>query len=211
MTSKNVHANKPHDATIEIVTAWTIRMLLLVAAAFVVIGGAAARAQIAEAYGTVAVDPLTNVELPPDPFPPNSQHFPSYTPVGFTIGGTLNFLNFAPVAVGVDASETVASGANLWLAGLRITVKLPALRIKPYFKLAVGEAHLHVPQSYSTSLPATLPVDTYIYNAALGVDYRLTHFVDVRLLEVGDGRTLGAGANNPTNLLTLNSGIVVHF
>lgn len=185
-----------------------MRMLLFIVAVFVVLGGAAAPAQIVEAYGTVAVDPLTNVKLPPDS---SGQHFSSYTPVGFTIGGTLNFLNFAPVAVGLDASETVARGANLWLAGLRITVKPPVLRIKPYFKLAVGEAHLHVPQSYSTSVPATVPTFYYIYNAALGVDYRLTHFVDLRLLEVGDGRTLGDGANNPTNLLMINSGIVVHF
>jgi hypothetical protein len=184
-----------------------MRHLLFITAIFLAAGGAVAGAQIAEAYGTVAVDPLRSVELTPY----SSSQFSSYTPVGFTFGGTLNFFNFARIAAGLDASDTAANGANLWLAGVRIMVKPPVLRIKPYFKLAVGEAHLHVPQSYSSSLPATLPIDYYIYNAALGVDYRLTRFVDVRGLEVGDGRTLGGGATNPTNLLTINSGIVVHF
>jgi hypothetical protein len=184
-----------------------MRQLLCIATILLVFGGALASGQIVEAYGTIAVDPLTSVELTPYA----SNQYSSYTPVGFTFGGTLNFINFAPVAVGLDASETVANGANFWLAGLRITAKPPVLRFKPYFKLSVGEAHLHVPQSYSSTLPATLPIDYYIYNAAIGVDYRLTRFVDFRLLEVGDGRTLGGGSTNPTNLLTINSGIVAHF
>jgi hypothetical protein len=99
----------------------------------------------------------------------------------------------------------------MWLAGLRIQAKPPHLRFKPYFQISVGEAFLHVPQTFSSTLPNPVPVDYYLYNAALGVDYRLTHHVDFRAIEIGDGRTLGGGSSNPTSFLTINSGIVVHF
>lgn len=180
------------------------RLLLLIVLAF--FATLTARAQVVEAYGTLAIDPLSNVEL----LPYTSQQFSSYTPAGFTFGGTLNFINFSRIAAGLDVSETVASGARIWLAGFRIMVKPPVLRIKPSFKLAVGRANLHVPNHYGGFIPNPAPVDAYIYNAALAVDYRLARFVDARI-EVGDGRTLGAGSTNPTNLLTVNAGIVAHF
>jgi hypothetical protein len=180
-----------------------LRLLLL---AILFLATLTARAQVVEAYGTLAIDPLSNVEL----LPYTSQQFSSYTPVGFTIGGTINFIDFARIAAGFDASETVASGANIWLAGFRIMAKPPVIRIKPSFKLAVGRANLHVPNTYGGFIPSPAPVDTYIYNAALAVDYRLARHVDARI-EVGDGRTLGEGATNPTNLLTLNIGFVVHY
>jgi hypothetical protein len=179
------------------------RLLLLAFAFFATL---TARAQVVEAYGTLAIDPLSNVEL----LPYTSQQFSSYTPAGFTIGGTLNFIDFARIAAGFDASDTIASGANVWLAGFRIMVKPPLIRIKPSFKLAVGRANLHVPNSYGGFIPNPAPVDAYIYNAALAADYRLARFIDARI-EVGDGRTLGAGSTNPTNLLTVNLGFVAHY
>ena len=164
-------------------------------------------AQVLEAYGTLAIDHLSSVELTPY----SSTQFSTYTPVGATFGGTINFIPLHILTVGIDVRDTAANGANIWLAGLQIKAKPPRLRFKPYFKLSVGEARLHVPQSYSSMLPSTLPIDYYLYNAALGVDYRLTHFIDFRALEIGDGRTLGGGATNPTSFLTINTGFVVHI
>jgi hypothetical protein len=163
-------------------------------------------AQLAEAYGTLAIN-HENVQLRPYTEAASS----AYTPVGGTFGGTFNFVPLKLLTIGIDGRETVASGANFWLAGIQIKVKPPVLPIKPFFRISVGEEHLHVPQSYSTTIPNPAPIDYYIYNAALGVDYRLRHFVDLRLVEIGDGRTLGGGSTNPTSLLTVSTGIVVHF
>jgi hypothetical protein len=166
-----------------------------------------ARAQIAEVYGTLAIDHPYDVTTP---YGDDSDQS-SYTAVGGTFGGTINFLPLHILTVGIDARDTAAKGANIWLAGIRIQAKPPHLHFKPYFQLSVGEAHLHVPQTYDSSVPSPVPVDYYLYNAALGIDYRLTHFADFRVIEIGDGRTLGGGSANPTSFLTINSGIVVHF
>ena len=166
-----------------------------------------AGAQIAEAYGTLSIDHLSSVELTPYA----SDQFSTYTAFGGTFGGTLNFLPLRLLTVGIDARDTAANGANIWLAGLQIMAKPPRIRFKPYFKLSVGEAHLHIPQSFAASLPSPLPVDYYLYNAALGIDYRLMPHLDFRTLEIGDGRTLGGGSTNPTAFLTINRGIVPHF
>lgn len=166
-----------------------------------------AHAQIAEAYATLAIDHPYDVTTP---YGDRSQQS-SYTAFGGTFGGTINFLPLHILTVGIDGRDTAANGANIWLAGLRIQAKPHHLHFKPYFQLSVGEAHLHVPQTYDTSIPNPIPVDYYLYNAALGVDYRLTSFADFRVLEIGDGRTLGGGSTNPTSFLTINSGIVVHF
>jgi len=182
-----------------------VRKPLLLALLFVCFP-VAGHAQIAEAYATLAIDHLSSVTTP---YATNEST--SYTPVGATIGGTINFLPFRLVTVGIDARATLNNGANMWLAGLRIQAKPPHLRLKPYFQISVGEAFLHVPQTYNSTLPNPLPVDYYFYNAALGLDYRLNHHLDFRVIEIGDGRTLGGGASNPTSFLTINSGIVVHF
>jgi hypothetical protein len=166
-----------------------------------------AHAQIAEAYATLAIDHPYNVTTP---YGDRSEQS-SYTAVGGTFGGTINFLNLHVLTVGIDARDTAAKAANIWLAGFRVQAKPPHFHFKPYFQLSVGEAHLHVPQNYDSSLPNPIPVDYYLYNASLGVDYRLTSFADFRVLEIGDGRTLGGGSTNPTSFLTINTGIVVHF
>jgi hypothetical protein len=163
-------------------------------------------AQIAEAYGSLAIND-EYIQLRPY----TESGYSTYNPVGFTIGGTFNFVSLKVLTVGIDGRETVASGAHYWLGGVQIKVKPPVLPIKPFFRISVGEEYLHVPQSYSASIPNPAPVDYYIYNAALGVDYRWKHFVDIRLVEVGDGRTLGAGSSNPSSLLSVNTGLVVHF
>ena len=165
-----------------------------------------AHAQYAELYGTVAINHLSSVEL----LPYSSSQFSTYTPVGGTIGGTFNFINFHVVNVGIDGRYTAASGANIFLGGFQVAAKSPVLPIKPYFRLSVGRANLHVPQSASSSIPNPVAVDYYLYNAALGVDYKLTRFLDIRAIEIGDGRTLGGGSSNPTSFLTINTGIVLH-
>ncbi len=165
-----------------------------------------ADAQWVEAYGTASFNHLSSVEL----LPYSSSQFSTYNPAGITVGGTVNFINFHVVTVGIDARDTAAGGANFWLGGLQIKAKPPVLPIKPYFRLSVGEAHLHVPQTTSSSIPNPVSVDYYLYNAALGVDYRLNRFLDIRAIEIGDGRTLGGGASNPTSFLTINTGIVLH-
>jgi hypothetical protein len=170
---------------------------------------AAVNAQWVAAYGNLAITPVHNSEL----YPYNSQLYTSFTPVGVNVGATLNFINFAPFAAGLDASETYATTADFWLAGFRIMAKPHVLRVKPSFKLAVGKAHLH-PSGTSYTGPGTgnqaIDYQVYIYNAALAIDYKITRFIDARV-EVGDGRTLGAGSANPTNLLTINTGLVAHF
>ena len=179
---------------------------LLVSVLLALLGSlsAVARAQRVEAYGTASIDPLHVRTSYSD------TQIIDYTPIGFTFGGTFNFISLHILDVGLDARDTAANGANIWLAGFRVAAKPPIIRIKPYFKLAVGEARLKVPQTSNPSEPNPVTTDYYLYNAALGVDYKLNHFLDVRLIEIGDGRTLGGGSTNPTSFLTINFGIVLH-
>jgi hypothetical protein len=179
---------------------------LLVSLLVVLLGSfsSVARAQLLEGYGTVSIDPL-HVRTSY-----SETQIIDYTPIGFTFGGTFNFIPTHLIDVGLDVRDTAAKGANIWLAGFRVAVKPPVIKIKPYFKLAVGEARLKVPQTTNSSEPNPVSTDYYLYNAALGVDYKLNHFLDVRLIEIGDGRTLGGGSTNPTSFLTINFGIVLH-
>jgi hypothetical protein len=160
-------------------------------------------AQVFEAYGTAAIVHIANT-------PNESALVPSYnnyTAAGFTLGGTVNFLPLKVLTVGVDFRDTLCS-QNTWLAGIQIKAKPPALRFKPYFKLAVGRTNLN---SSRTAFGLDSGDGFYLYNAALGLDYKWKRLIDLRLLEIGDGRTLGAGSANPTNILTINTGVVVHL
>jgi len=161
---------------------------------------APARAQIAEFYGTVGVDHIANH---PDFF--NSADLTSFTSAGATLGGTINFVPLHVVTVGLDFRETFCS-QRTWLVGFQVMAKPPRIRFKPYFKISAGENHINIPNQYSQHFDQ----GDYIYNAALGVDYRLAPFIDLRLFEIGDGRTLGGGSSNPENILTINAGIVFH-
>jgi hypothetical protein len=163
-----------------------------------------AHAQVVELYGTLGVDRIANNR---DFF--DSSQLTNYTSAGATLGGTINFLPLHVLNVGFDFRDTI-SAQNTWLAGLQIKAKPPLLRFHPYFKVSVGETHINITNPYN-STGAKFDNGSYIYNAALGVDYRFKPFIDLRLIEIGDGRTLGAGSTNPENILTINAGIVFHI
>jgi hypothetical protein len=104
-------------------------------------------------------------------------------------------------------ADGVHLNQNTWLAGFEVKAKPPVIRYKHFFELAVGRTNLN------SSAPALRDSGAgfYLYNAALSVDYKWKRLIDLRLLEVGDGRTLGAGGSNPTNILTVNAGMVLHL
>jgi hypothetical protein len=163
----------------------------------------AAHAQIVELYATAGVDRIANNRS----FFDTSQ-LTNYTSAGVTLGGTINFLPLHVINVGFDFRDTICS-QNTWLVGLQIKAKPPFLRFHPYFKVSAGQTHINIPNPYNNG--SKFDNGSYIYNAALGIDYHFAPFIDLRLIEIGDGRTLGAGSTNPENILTINAGIVFHI
>lgn len=173
----------------------TLLLVVLCLATF-----APAHAQIAEVYGTIAVDHIANH---PSFF--NDADLTNYTSAGATIGGTLNFIPLHVLSVGLDFRETLCS-QRTWLVGFQVMAKPPAIRFKPYIRVSAGENHIVIPNQYNSHFDD----GSYIYNAAAGVDYRFGPFVDLRLMEISAGRTLGAGSSNPESMINFNAGIVFH-
>jgi hypothetical protein len=159
-----------------------------------------AHAQIAEVYGTVAVDHIANH---PNFF--NDEVHTNYTSAGATLGGTLNFIPLHVLSVGLDYRQTLCS-QRTWLVGFQFMAKPPRLPFKPYIRISAGENHIYTSNQYNSHFDE----GSYIYNAAAGVDYRFRPFLDLRLFEIGAGRTLGAGSSNPESMLNFNAGIVFH-
>jgi hypothetical protein len=181
-----------------------ILILLVVSTFCAAFGGSpVASAQIVDVYGTIAVLRISDTPV----FVVSATQDESFTAVGVSLGATVNFIHSRFLNVGIDARDTICN-QNTWLAGFEVKAKPPVLRYKPYFKLAVGRTNLN---STAPAFGLDSGDGFYLYNAALGVDYKWKRLIDLRLLEIGDGRTLGAGASNPTNILTINAGIVVHL
>ncbi|HWG17544.1 MAG TPA: hypothetical protein VN678_06750 [Acidobacteriaceae bacterium] len=131
----------------------------------------------------------------------------TYWASGIGGGVTVNILPLPVVSLGVDLRGSTRSGANgadTALGGLKLGVHPPALPLKLYIQGSVGYVGLR---------PASGVTNKYgAWEILGGVDYPLIHFVDFRVIEVGAGRTfLHTTTNNSPSLLTINTGLVLHF
>lgn len=143
----------------------------------------------------------------------------SFWASGIGGGVTLNFLHLGPATLGFDlrgSTKPGTVGADTALAGIKLGFHPPVIRFKPYVQGSAG--YLATRSHFAgTDPPGSGPVvNKYVaYEVLAGLDYSLVHFVDLRLVEVGVGRGVLTGPNfggspNAT-LLTVNTGVVVHF
>ena len=144
----------------------------------------------------------------------------SHLSPGIGGGVTLGVLPIGPVHLGFDlrgSTKPGNDGADLVLAGPRLALKLPVIRLKPYVQASGGYL-----RTRTTLVNSGLPAGTQLtaqygaWEALGGVDIPLLPVLDLRLIEVGGGKAYefsAAGVNGTytVSLFTVNSGLVLHF
>lgn len=192
------------------------RVLLL--AVLVLCSVAPLHAQVFSVYATSSSNRFSNV-LTGTLFPPAGAQ-PQYTSFwtsGIGGGVTFNFLPVGPVRLGLDlrgSTRPGTTGADTAMAGLKLTLNPPLLRIKPYIQGSGAYIDTRTPNVSTGSAGSTFNNQYAAWEVMGGLDIPLIHFVDLRLVEVGGGRgvnILGSSSAPQISLLSINSGIVVHF
>ena len=196
-----------------------MRLRLLVAVATLSLVLPNARAQIA-IYGTFSANHLSGVDTgttyTPNGFQTNTTSFYAN---GFGAGVTLNFLHLGPASLGFDARGSFSSGtpsAKSILGGVKLGFHPPHTRIKPYVQVSAG--YLQTNTAYrGTDPPSQTVTNNYgTYEFLGGLDYSVAHFIDLRVIELGVGRTFApsiefTNTNGNATLFSINSGLVFHF
>jgi hypothetical protein len=196
-----------------------MRIRLLVAAVVLCLALPLACAQVA-VYGTFSANHLSGVDTGASFTSTGLQtNTDSFFANGFGAGVTLNFLHLGPARLGFDLRGSVDSGtpsAKTFLGGVKLELHPIHTHIKPYVQFSAG--YLQTQTSFrGTDPPGPTVTNKYgAYEVIGGLDYSLHRFVDLRVVEIGVGRTFDPSieflntADNAT-LFTINAGIVVHF
>jgi len=135
-------------------------------------------------------------------------------------GVTFGILPIGPIHLGFDlrgSTKPGNDGADLVLAGPRVGLKLPVIKLKPYVQVSGGYL-----RTRTTLVNSGLPAGTQLtaqygaWEVLGGVDIPLLPVLDLRLVEVGGGKAYefsAAGVNGTytVSLFTVNSGLVLHF
>jgi hypothetical protein len=151
----------------------------------------------------------------------------SYWAPGFGGGVTLGLIPIGPLRFGGDlrgSTRPGTNGADMVLAGVKLGVRIPFIKFRPYIQGSGGYLGTRVHPSvfpgigaaiYSTS--STLTGRYAAYEILGGVDYPFLPFIDVRLFEIGGGKgyllpgTSTANSAGTVSVTTINSGVVFHF
>ncbi len=192
----------------------------------------AARSQIFSAYVTSANSHFTGVQTS-TVVAGTSSTSANYATSDFWTSGvgggvTLGVLPVGPIHIGLDlrgSTRPGVSGADTAMAGLRVGLKPPIIRIKPYVQASGGYVGTRTPD-LSAGIKTTTGMPTFNNRYAAweilgGVDYPLLPFVDFRVVEFGGGRGYAYSSTTALNLsltsgpqislFTVNTGLVVHF
>jgi hypothetical protein len=168
---------------------------------------ATARAQVASIYVTYAPTHLTNVQTGTPP------QYTTYWSNGVGGGVTINFLPLPVISLGVDFRGSTRPGtpdADTAQAGIKLTVRPPVIRAKPYVEAAAGYLGTRTVRT-SSPLGSTANGNYITWEILGGIDYPVLHFVDLRLVEVGGGQAINTGSGVNPSLFTVNTGLVLHF
>ena len=180
-------------------------------AALVLLSAVAAHAQLASVYVTYSPTHLSNV---PSGTAPNGQtQYTSFWASDIGGGVTVNFLPLPLITLGWDLRGSTRSGTNgmdTVLGGIRLGIHPHVIRAKPYIQASTGYLGTRTFNQSSPPGPSPYTNHYFAYEILGGIDYPLTHFIDVRMIEIGGGKVISTGPNTP-GLFTLNSGLVVHF
>jgi len=154
------------------------------------------------------------------------EQYSNFSTYGIGGGLTFNFLPVGPVRVGIDFRSSTRPGrvgSDTAFAGLKVGFNPPMLRFKPYLQASGGYvATRTLNVSTNPSDPSQIVGGTYNNRYAAweilgGIDYPVTHLLDLRLVEIGGGTGVSLlGASNPSlpsniSLFTFNTGVVFHF
>ena len=181
----------------------------------------AAHAQILSVYATYSPTRFSNV-LTGTTLNPQGTTYSYASPWTNIIGGgiTVGLLPIGPVHIGLDirgSSHPNTVGSDTAMAGIRIGFKPPLLLIKLYVQASGGFV---ATRSYNVGTGAlvngTFNNHYAAYEIIGGVDHKLLPILDLRIIEFGVGKRYNTGISfsksQPNiNILTLNSGMVLHF
>jgi hypothetical protein len=141
---------------------------------------------------------------------------------GIGAGATLRWLPLGPVSLSLDlrgSTQPGTAGGDTALAGLKLGIRPPGLRLKPYVEAAggyIGTRTVNVNSSANypyTPVGGTLTNHYAGWEILGGVDYPLIRFLDLRLIEIGAGRGYNILSTSTPDItvLSINSGLVFHF
>jgi hypothetical protein len=150
------------------------------------------------------------------------EQFDNFWTSGIGGGASLRWLSLGPVNLSFDlrgSTQPGTPGADTALAGLKLGIKPPGLRLKPYVEAAGGYMGTRTVNVNSTStypypsVGGTLTNHYAGWEILGGIDYPLIRFLDLRLIEVGAGRGYDILSTSTPDItaLTINSGLVFHF
>ena len=192
---------------------------LLVAPLFASYG----HAQIISVYGTFSPTHVSNVATGSVQGAGTvSEQFASNWTSNFGGGVTFGALPLGPIRLGLDVRGSTKSGtvgSDTALVGVKVGLKIPFISLKPYVQASGGYL---ATRTFNVSTGAT-PGQTFenkyaAYELLGGVDYHLVPFIDLRLVEIGGGKGYntgiilgGASTGENATLLTVSTGVVVHF
>ncbi len=180
----------------------------------------AAQAQIVSVYGTYSPVRVSGVHNGGSGSTAAGYSNTSFWASGVGGGATLGVLPIGPIHIGLDlrgSTRPGANGADLVLAGVKVGLKLPFLRVKPYVQGSGGYLGTRTVIALGETTGATETDHFAAYEILGGVDYKFLPFIDLRLVEVGGGKAYflsGAGEsgiNYSPGLFTVNTGVVFHF
>ena len=178
----------------------------------------AARSQTVEFYATAAPTYLNHLYTVTGSGSNAGSDFSGYWFIPPTAGVTLNFEKPGPVTLGLDfrgSPKLGTPGLGSFLVGLKLNVKTAPFHLKPYGQLSLG----YLDQSHTTGAGASAVTSSQAYlgfELLSGVDYPVASHIDIRIVEVGLGVTrysaaTGTNTNPSPSIVSLQSGVVVHF
>jgi hypothetical protein len=189
-------------------------------------------AQKISVYGTYSALHLTDATYSTSYFLNGSTttHNTSGWSSGFTIGATLDLISFGPIELGADLRGSPVKigtpGVSDFLAGLKLSAKLPVAKLKPYVQASGGKMYINASASTTNAYgygpgvintcTSTTTQNVTAVELMAGVDYPLTHFIDLRLFEIGFGRAASSPFSSHNQgvdhtLFPINTGLVLHF
>lgn len=146
----------------------------------------------------------------------------SFWAPAFGGGVTLNFLSLPVVKLGLDVRGSTrpgTTGADTAQVGLRLGIRPPLLRLRPYVQGGIGylqtrTVNVSTTPGNSTPIGGTFTNNFATYGVQAGVDKPLMPFLDFRVVEFGVthafNASLHAGNNNATTF-SIATGLVAHF
>ena len=138
------------------------------------------------------------------------------------VGGGVTFtpIHAGPLSLGLDLRGSTSrqkQGADTILVGIKAGFKLPLISLKPYLQGSGGYVGTRSTTTLGPPimLGGTVNRTFYAYELLGGLDFAILPHLDLRLIEIGGGQGYYHSSSSSSipniNLLTVNTGVVVHF